>query len=134
MPNPIEILEQSKVSITEKYKRDLHEIDKAIDQLRQQNPSVSTTANFPEPVIRDGQYAEMKTADAIRDYLRQVHGGPVPLPKIMAALRKGGIGAKWQSGRFEHNVKISIGNNAGILHYDEEMDTVRLSGKSSRIA
>jgi hypothetical protein len=114
----IAVMEQRKKEIRENYERDLAEIARIIDVLKN------------DPPKQEGRMAGMSLPDAIHAYLL-MHRGPVKFTKIVEGLKQGGVdlGKTEKPNRFAANVRTTITNNikrGKRFLVNEAKDTVKL--------
>lgn len=124
----IEILEQRILEIEDEAHRRVSSIRTDIEWLRVQG----SERTQKEPIIDPGQYKDLIAREAALHYLRNCGSSPVPLTKILDALRQGGFQPKWIESRYQHNFKIMLGQNKHLFSYDEETNTVRLLNYHSK--
>lgn len=112
------MLQESLRKLTEKYEQDKADTLKAIALLvREQNESNHD--------VKPGQYAAMKPKEALKWYLEDRGGGPIPLTQILRDMKLGGLKSKDPS-RFEINFSIMIGNNKHLFHSEELEDKTEI--------
>lgn len=126
----IEALEKARKDITDRYEREVAEINAAIAELGKQ-PGAEPTSGQSAPKIRPGQFSGMEAATALQVYLSDRGGGPVSLEQATREMRAGGLKPDWSDQRYPRNVKIMLNNgrNREIFRYDERSDAVELIKK-----
>jgi hypothetical protein len=122
----VQVLEQARQAEIERHRKEMGELDDAISRLRQQATTTFAEA-APEVAIRRGQWKDVHPKDALRQYLNDRGGGPIPFSQLVHDMRiAGGGGAEWAPDRYERNWKIMMSNNLKLFRYDESTDTVEL--------
>jgi superoxide dismutase len=120
----VQVLEQALNAEIERHRKERAELEDAIGRLRQQYAAIASEA--PQVVIHKGQWKDIKPKDALRQYLNDHGGGPVPFSKMLEDMRTAGGGSTWTPQRYAQNWKIVMSNNLKMFYYDENSDTVEL--------
>jgi hypothetical protein len=117
----IEILEAAKAAATERYHKEVSEIDASIARLRTKESS-NGKGKLDHLGVRPGQYAGIKGSKVLWPYLLERQGElPLPMKVVIADLKMAGADLGDPS-REERNLKISSSNN-DLYIYDEATDT-----------
>lgn len=126
----VEALERTKQELTERYKRDMEELDRVIAGVKQL-PNAKKQAGRNGKSHTVGMVARswegMGIPDAVHAFLSN-YDRPVPFRDLMTGLQSLGVrlGDPTKPNRFQANVKTTVINNKKRFRYNRRKDTVIL--------
>lgn len=134
----VQALERTKQELTERYKRDMEELDRVIASItklptgkKAVNGVKDGTGKSTGIGITAGMVARswegMGIPDAVHAFLSN-YGNPVPFEELIQGLQARGVrlGDPLKPQRYKANVKTTVINNRKRFRYDKRRDTVLL--------
>ena len=99
--------------------RDIEVFDKIIANLRLAKAELEGAAPAQLPEVTPGQYAGMRTGEALGSYLKQRAGHKIPVDKVCEDLVLGGAVLAEKLERQLHNLKITVRRSPKLVQVDE---------------
>lgn len=138
----VQALEKTKRELTERYKRDMEELDRAIANVKKLPTGKKAVTGAGKSKLNGEvsgmlgrSWEGMGIPDAVHAFLSNFDS-PVPFKELMHGLQARGVrlGDPLKPNRFAANVKTTVINNRKRFKYDRRRDTVKLLREAAAAA
>lgn len=115
------LIEEAEAKLLEEKRR----LEKKLQYVNQSLESMRMARNGSNdgleslPSVKPGQFAAMKTGEALNSYLKARAGFRIPIDQVVQDLLEGGAVMASTPQRNRHNLKITMQRNRRLVKWDE---------------